>query len=105
MRGDDQQFAQQCLEKLDSGAKASLQDTMAKVLQRVAKQPEGKEEEIDNTFLKWSSLFLCLMFQKQRKYMPIFMIVIIWRQTAEFDILKKCDLAIKTNVDLRIAPI
>ena len=52
MRGDDQQFAQQCLEKLDSGAKASLQETMAKVLQRVAKQPEGKEEEIDNTFLK-----------------------------------------------------
>ena len=52
MRSDDQQFAQQCLQKLDSGAKESLQETMSKVLQRVAKQPEGKEEDIDNTFLK-----------------------------------------------------
>jgi len=53
MREDpDGKFAVECLQKLDSGAKDALQDTMNKVLQRVAKQPEGKEEDVDNTFLK-----------------------------------------------------
>ena len=53
MREDpDGKFAVECLQKLDSGAKDALQDTMNKVLQRMAKQPEGKEEDVDNTFLK-----------------------------------------------------
>ena len=36
---------------LDSGAKDALSDVISKVLQRVANQPEGKEETIDNTVL------------------------------------------------------
>merc|ERR1719414_1257964 len=40
-----------CLALLDSGAKDALSDVISKVLQRVANQPEGKEETIDNTVL------------------------------------------------------
>ena len=36
---------------LDSGARDALSDVISKVLQRVANQPEGKEETIDNTVL------------------------------------------------------
>merc|ERR1712117_645399 len=35
-----------CLALLDSGAKDALSDVISKVLQRVANQPEGKEETI-----------------------------------------------------------
>jgi hypothetical protein len=36
---------------LESGARDALSDVITKVLQRVANQPEGKEESIDNTLL------------------------------------------------------
>ena len=39
------------LELLDAGARDALQDVVAKVLNKVAQQPEGKEEVIDNTVL------------------------------------------------------
>jgi hypothetical protein len=40
-----------CLSVLEGGAKEALQDVIAKVLNRVASQPEGKEEDIDNSVL------------------------------------------------------
>ncbi len=44
---DGQQKA--CLQILEAGARDALQDVINKVLQRVANQPEGKEETIDDT--------------------------------------------------------
>lgn len=38
-----------CLELLAAGAKDALQDVINKVLLKVANQPEGKEEVIDDT--------------------------------------------------------
>lgn len=40
-----------CLEILDAGAQTSLNEVIGKVLGKVASQPEGKEEVIDNTIL------------------------------------------------------
>ena len=38
-----------CLSALEAGARDALQDVITKVLEKVANQPEGKEEVIDNT--------------------------------------------------------
>ena len=40
-----------CLQVLPAGARDSLQEVITKVLQRVANQPEGKEEVIDDTLV------------------------------------------------------
>ncbi|GJQ71586.1 hypothetical protein Trydic_g11289 [Trypoxylus dichotomus] len=42
---------QRCLNILDIGAKESLQDVISKVLKKIMLQPEGKEEELDDTLL------------------------------------------------------
>ncbi|CAG0904541.1 unnamed protein product, partial [Cyprideis torosa] len=47
--GDDLQ--KECLETLEEGAREALSDVIVKVLRRVANQPEGKEEELDETVL------------------------------------------------------
>ena len=39
----------ECLKVLPSGSRDALQDVITKVLQRVANQPEGKDEVIDET--------------------------------------------------------
>jgi len=36
---------------LDAGARESLTDVICKVLRKVANQPEGKEEDLDDTLL------------------------------------------------------
>ncbi|KAI5716919.1 hypothetical protein M8J76_014608 [Diaphorina citri] len=41
----------ECLNLLDVGAKEALSDVITKVLRKVANQPEGKEEELDETLL------------------------------------------------------
>merc|ERR1711997_918027 len=46
-----QNGSKECLEVLDAGAREALQDVITRVLQRVANQPEGKEEIIDDTLL------------------------------------------------------
>lgn len=40
-----------CLQILESGARDSLSEVVTKVLQKVAAQPVGKEEELDDTLL------------------------------------------------------
>ena len=40
-----------CLDLLDAGAKDSLQDVIGRVLNKLAGQPEGRDEVIDNTVL------------------------------------------------------
>lgn len=47
--GDD--VHQKCLQILDSGARDSLNEVVSKVLRKVATQPIGKEEELDDTLL------------------------------------------------------
>uniref|UniRef100_A0A1B6CCQ0 TOG domain-containing protein n=1 Tax=Clastoptera arizonana TaxID=38151 RepID=A0A1B6CCQ0_9HEMI len=47
--GDSTQ--QTCLNLLEAGARESLSDVITKVLRKVANQPEGKEEELDDTLL------------------------------------------------------
>ncbi|XP_066998088.2 stalled ribosome sensor GCN1 [Anabrus simplex] len=47
--GDEMQ--QRCLNLLDIGARESLSDVISKVLRKVANQPEGKEEDLDDTLL------------------------------------------------------
>jgi hypothetical protein len=42
---------QRCMNLLDVGARESLSDVISKVLRKVANQPEGKDEEIDDTLL------------------------------------------------------
>jgi len=39
------------LQVLDGGARESLHDVITKVLQKVANQPEGKDDAIDDTLL------------------------------------------------------
>ena len=51
LRESSDKNVNQCLQMLDSGAREALQDVITKVLQRVANQPEGKEEAIDDTLL------------------------------------------------------
>ena len=51
LRDNDKTNCNQCLQILPTGAKDALQDVMTKVLQRVANQPEGKEEVIDDTIV------------------------------------------------------
>lgn len=51
LRNGDSDKKSQCLQILPSGARDALQDVMTKVLQRVANQPEGKEEVIDDTIV------------------------------------------------------
>ncbi|XP_063238170.1 stalled ribosome sensor GCN1 isoform X2 [Bacillus rossius redtenbacheri] len=46
---DDMQ--QHCLSLLDVGAKESLSDVISKVLRKVANQPEGKDEDLDDTLI------------------------------------------------------
>ena len=46
---EDKKKSSECLQVLASGARDALQDVITKVLQRVANQPEGKEEVIDDT--------------------------------------------------------
>merc|ERR1712156_1125237 len=41
--------SEECLKVLPSGSRDALQDVITKVLQRVANQPEGKDEVIDET--------------------------------------------------------
>ena len=41
----------ECLQLLEPGARDAMQETITKVLQRVANQPEGKEEVVDDTIL------------------------------------------------------
>ncbi|XP_054719248.1 eIF-2-alpha kinase activator GCN1-like [Uloborus diversus] len=43
--------SQECLNALDVGAREALHDVIAKVLKKVASQPEPKEEELDDTLL------------------------------------------------------
>ena len=47
-------FFQKCLDILDVGARESLSDVVNKVLRKILHQPEGKDEEIDDTLLTWS---------------------------------------------------
>ncbi|XP_049938173.1 eIF-2-alpha kinase activator GCN1 [Schistocerca serialis cubense] len=47
--GDEMQ--QRCLNLLDVGARESLSDVISKVLRKVANQPEGKEEDLDDTLI------------------------------------------------------
>lgn len=42
---------QQCLNLLDGGARDALSDVITKNLRKLANQPEGKEEELDDTLL------------------------------------------------------
>ncbi|RZF42658.1 hypothetical protein LSTR_LSTR001453 [Laodelphax striatellus] len=42
---------QSCMNLLEIGARESLNDVITKVLRKVANQPEGKEEELDDTLL------------------------------------------------------
>ncbi|XP_022916125.2 stalled ribosome sensor GCN1 [Onthophagus taurus] len=42
---------QKCLSILDIGARESLQDVISKVLKKIMLQPEGKEDELDDTLL------------------------------------------------------
>ena len=42
---------EECLQVLPSGARDALEDVINKVLRRVANQPEGKEEVIDDTIV------------------------------------------------------
>jgi len=42
---------QRCMNLLDVGARESLSDVISKVLRKVANQPEGKDEELDDTLL------------------------------------------------------
>lgn len=42
---------QRCLNLLDIGARESLSDVISKVLRKVANQPEGKEEDLDDTLI------------------------------------------------------
>jgi len=51
LRNNDKKNSQQCLQILPSGARDALQDVMTKVLQKVANQPEGKDEIIDDTIV------------------------------------------------------
>ncbi|XP_021942062.1 eIF-2-alpha kinase activator GCN1, partial [Zootermopsis nevadensis] len=48
-QGDETQ--QRCMNLLDIGARESLSDVISKVLRKVANQPEGKDEDIDDTLL------------------------------------------------------
>jgi len=48
-QGDETQ--QRCMNLLDVGARESLSDVISKVLRKVANQPEGKDEELDDTLL------------------------------------------------------
>lgn len=43
---------------LDVGARESLSDVISKVLRKVANQPEGKDEDLDDTLLTWSVVVL-----------------------------------------------
>ena len=47
-------FFQRCMNLLDVGARESLSDVISKVLRKVANQPEGKDEDLDDTLLTWS---------------------------------------------------
>lgn len=42
---------QKCFAILDVGARESLSDVVSKVLKKILSQPEGKEEELDDTLL------------------------------------------------------
>jgi hypothetical protein len=46
-----EEFQQKCMAMLDVGARESLSDVIGKVLRKIANQPEGKEEELDDTLL------------------------------------------------------
>ncbi|KAL3270236.1 hypothetical protein HHI36_009292 [Cryptolaemus montrouzieri] len=48
---DDDAMQNRCLKILDEGARESLSDVVSKVLKKIALQPEGKEEELDETLL------------------------------------------------------
>jgi len=48
---DSSKKSADCLQLLPGGARDSLQEVITKVLQRVANQPEGKEEVIDDTLV------------------------------------------------------
>ncbi|PSN31349.1 eIF-2-alpha kinase activator GCN1, partial [Blattella germanica] len=48
-QGDETQ--QRCMNLLDVGARESLSDVISKVLRKVANQPEGKDEDLDDTLL------------------------------------------------------
>ena len=48
---EDNKKSSECLQVLPSGARDALQDVITKVLQRVANQPEGKDEVIDDTIV------------------------------------------------------
>jgi hypothetical protein len=51
LRKSQENRKSECLQILDSGARDALQDVITKVLQRVANQPEGKDEIIDDTIV------------------------------------------------------
>ncbi|CAG9865117.1 unnamed protein product [Phyllotreta striolata] len=48
---DGDNMFQKCLGILDAGARESLSDVVSKVLKKILSQPEGKEEELDDTLL------------------------------------------------------
>ncbi|KAK9703077.1 HEAT repeat [Popillia japonica] len=48
---EGEEMNQRCLNILDVGAKESLQDVISKVLKKLMLQPDGKEEELDDTLL------------------------------------------------------
>ncbi|KAG5899951.1 hypothetical protein JTB14_002498 [Gonioctena quinquepunctata] len=50
LRDGDAMF-QRCSNILDVGARESLSDVVSKVLKKILSQPEGKEEELDDTLL------------------------------------------------------
>ncbi|CAH1119168.1 unnamed protein product [Phaedon cochleariae] len=50
LREGDSMF-QKCLNVLDVGPRESLSDVVSKVLKKILSQPEGKEEELDDTLL------------------------------------------------------
>uniref|UniRef100_A0AAG5CZ96 TOG domain-containing protein n=1 Tax=Anopheles atroparvus TaxID=41427 RepID=A0AAG5CZ96_ANOAO len=48
---DGEDFYQRCVTLLEPGARESLNEVVSKVLRKVALQPAGKEEELDDTIL------------------------------------------------------
>jgi len=51
LRQKPENGTKECLQMLDGGAREALQDILTKTLIKSANQPEGKEEQIDDTLL------------------------------------------------------
>lgn len=55
LRGGSNSGLQECLAVLDTGAREALEDVHARVLRRVAQQPQPKEEEDLDDTVQWSN--------------------------------------------------